>query len=225
MLLTELKAKIDTVFENELKVPEPAIHWKDKLEALRESKLTSHESSLIYDMRNEQARMMGFEELNVVTAVEMLMGEKHTNLSVDEDWKKEDRQSHEWVYNHHNGDVYTQKDSWGGMPTDWYRMERKGLWYLPPFALKESWRCRLGKLNYLKRDIPYGVVLRMQEIKTLNLFNCFSVLAPVEAWTHKASIDPIVFASIWELPTKQSAEDKQKYGSAGQVTHYFLAQW
>ena len=92
---------------------------------------------------------------------------------------------------------------------------------MPPFAKTEKWRCRFGKLDYLKRDIPYGVVLRIQEVKELKLFNVFHVLAPIEAWERKTDIDPIVVATIWELPPNKDGA----YKTAGQVAHFFLAQW
>jgi hypothetical protein len=76
-------------------------------------------------------------------------------------------------------------------------------------------------LDYLKREIPYGVVLRINECKQLKLFNAFSVLAPMEAWEKKTDIDPIVVATIWELPLN----NEKKRASAGQVAHFFLAQW
>lgn len=99
-------------------------------------------------------------------------------------------------------------------------MDKCNSWYLPPFKKKEVWRVRFGKLNYLKRDIPYGVVLRMNEVKKLKLFNVFNVMAPIEAWERKTDIDPIVVATIWEL-----IKDEHGDRIAGQVAHYFLAQW
>jgi len=217
MLLKELIDKTEDIFNNDLVIPEPNILWKDKLLALKEANLPAHESSLIFDMRREQAKQMGFEELISSQAVEMLMGEPATD---SEDGGKE-RQIYEWAYDHHKNKPLNGQ--WGGIPSDFFRMERKGLWYLPPFALIEKWRCRFGKLNYLKRDIPYGVVLKMLEIKKINLFNVFNVIAPMEAWERKTDIDPIIMASIWELP-KKDKKDKE-YVNAGQVAHFFVAQW
>jgi hypothetical protein len=93
---------------------------------------------------------------------------------------------------------------------------------MPPFSKVKVWSVQFGKLNYLKRDIPYGVVLRINECKELKLFNVFQVLAPMEAWEKKTDIDPIVVASIWEMPPKI---DEKSGRTAGQVAHFFLAQW
>jgi len=79
----------------------------------------------------------------------------------------------------------------------------------------------MGKLDYLKREIPYGVVLRINEIKKLNLFNVFNVIAPIEAWERKTDHDPIVMATIWEIEYNPNSEDR----SAGDIAHFFVAQW
>jgi hypothetical protein len=44
----------------------------------------------------------------------------------------------------------------------------------------------------------------------------------MEAWEKKTDIDPIVVATIWEMPPKVNGKDSR---IAGQVAHYFLAQW
>lgn len=174
-------------------------------------------ASCIFDMRCWQAEKMGFQKLASGVMVEMLMGESHTETN-----ETDERQVHEWVYNHHDDEVYTKEKGWGSEPTTFIRMERAGLWCYPPFSKKQKWACRFGKLDYLKRDIPYGVVLRINECKALKLFNAFNVLAPMEAWERKTDIDPIVVATIWEMPPK---DDSEKTPKAGQVAHYFLAQW
>jgi hypothetical protein len=223
MLLAELVESTNKIFDKEkidssFVVPEPSPHWKRKLEALKEAHLYNHRNATIFDMRCEQAKSMGFQLFGSEEYVEMLMGEPHTHSdSVDE------RQNHEWFYNHQTDTTLEGTDcNWGGKPFDFWCRKRKSLWFLPPFTSSEIWRCRFGKLNYLKRTIPYGVVLRINEVKSLKLFNAFNVFAPIEAWERKTDIDPIVVASIWELPYN---EKKEEYISAGQAAHFFLAQW
>lgn len=219
MLLTEVIEKTDKVFEpeTELQVPNPGPHWQRKLEALEQAKLFKQRAAAIYDMRCEQATLMGFEKLEPETMVEMLMGEQHTDTG-----DSEERQNHEWFYNHHTGEIIQGSEcKWGSKATDFIRMERKSLWFLPPFAKQVDWKVRMGKLDYLKREIPYGVLLRIEEVKKTKLFNSFGVIAPMEAWERPTQIDPIVFANVWEVPPN----DDGKYMNAGQVTHYFVAQW
>ena len=219
LLLDEVKQSTSQIFEDEtgckeLVVPTPSTVWKDKLDAFEGANLTTQRSSLIFDMRCWQAEAMGFRKIESSEMVQMLMGEPHTK-----EINGKERQTYEWRYDHHE-DVAELNSNWGGVPTIFQRIERKNFWYLPPFSKKILWQCQFGKLNYLKRTIPYGVVLRIEECKKTKLFNCFNVLAPLEAWERKTDIDPIVVATVWEI-----TKDEKGNGSAGQVAHFFLAQW
>lgn len=215
LALEDIRKSTANLFEDEtgLKkpvVPEPTVLWKDKLEALKEAGLTQQHESALFEMRCWQAEQMGFQKLAPAAMVEMLMGESHTKQ-----FDGDTRQNHEWTYDHHN-DKSLGKD-WGGKPTIYQRWERKGPWYLPPFFDQLSWECQFGKLDYLRREIPHGVVLRINECKELKLFNSFSVMAPKEAWERKTTIDPILVANIWEL----AASHKEVVQSA----QFFIAQW
>ena len=221
LTLQEVQEKTTQIFEqadgmgtHNLVVPTPPIIWKDKLNALEEENLLNKRAALLFDMRKWQVTEMGFKEIKTPELVEMLMGEPHT-----EEIEGKTRQNYEWAYNHHT-DELLGKD-WGGMPAIYNRVVRTGLWHLPPFAKKTVWTCQSGRLDYLKREIPYGVILRINECKKLKLFNVFNVIAPKEAWENETEIDPIVVATIWELPFKASG----KNDSAGQTAHFFLAQW
>lgn len=214
-VMEQVAKRTDEVFSAELVVPAPGEEWKRKMDALSEASLTSQRCAMIFDMRCWQAEKMGFKRIESGEMVRMVMGEAHTHTT-----DAKDRQNYEWMYDHHN-DKQEAPSTWGGTPTMMYRMERKGFWYAPPFKLVEKWRCQFGKLDYLKREIPYGVVLRMNEVRKVKLFNCFNVLAPMEAWERKTDIDPVLVATIWEMPLDQEGKAK----SAGQAAHFFLAQW
>ena len=217
MLLTDAIQETNKIFEqSEVKVPEPSPDWKRKIEALEEAKLVNQRAALIFDMRCWQAEQMGFKRIRSNNLVEMLMGSKHT-----EETSGTERQTYEWIY-HHFQDKCFEKSNWGGVPEIFIRKEKRGLWFLPPFSKQEVWRCQFGKLDYLKRQIPYGVVLRILEVKKMKLFNAFNVIAPMEAWIRETDIDPIVVSTIWELPPPMP---NQQGESAGQVAHFFLAQW
>jgi len=224
MLLEEVKKNTELIFapseENgeKLSLPEPSPHWQRKIEALEEASLWRQRQAAIFDMRCEQADTMGFQKLTSDEMVVMIMGEEHTH---DEEGQ---RQSYEWFYNHHTDKTETTDCKWGGSVEDFIKMEKKNRWFLSPFSETEKWRCRFGKLDHLKQEIPYGVVLKMQELKKLNLFNVFNILAPIEAWERETDIDPIVVATIWEITDKEN-ESPEKLNAAGQVAHYFLAQW
>lgn len=218
--IEDLNKKTSSIFESEnslleLKVPVPPQLWKDKIEALQTANLTRQLTSCIFDMRCWQVKELGFEQVTSEEMVEMLMGEAHNKVKDDTA-----RQVHEWVYDHHE-DKDMSSQGWGGFAVDFLRVARKGIWHKPPFAIHNFWTCRFGKLDYLKRSIPYGVVLRINECKELKLFNAFNVMAPLEAWERKTDIDPIVVASVWELPPKELNTNR----TVGQVAHFFLAQW
>jgi hypothetical protein len=218
LVLADIKQATDSAFEKDpMTVPTPPVIWKDRLEALDGANLAKQRAACLFDMRKWQAEKMGFKQVNSDDLVTMLMGEPFTE---SDSAPESERQTYEWAYDHHH-DCTLGKD-WGGLPHIWRRRERKGKWCFPPFTKTTIWEVQFGKLDYLKRDIPYGVVLRINETKTLKLFNAFNVMAPMEAWRRKTDIDPIVVASIWELPPR---DDGKPANSAGQVSHYFLAQW
>jgi hypothetical protein len=210
--LDEVIKSTDTIFGDEtLVIPEPSADWKRRLEALEEASLVQQRSALVFEMRCWQAKELGFRQILVSDAVKMIFGEPHT-----EEAEGAERQNHEWMYRHDSDTVLEGEDcNWGGKPTQYVRIVKKGLWYLPPFAQVETWRCQFGKLDYLKREIPYGIVLRINELKKLKLFNAFQVLAPMEAWIRKTDIDPIVMASVWEFGDNKVA----------QAAHFFIARW
>ena len=217
--LAEVKEQGDQAFieGQKLEIPDPGVHWKDKLEALQESNLQQQYERCLFEMRIEQANTMGFQSFTVAELTEILMGEKHTHEE-----EHENRQSYEWMYNHHTGTILAGDDcDWGGKPEDLYLMRKESPWYLPPFCKKEVWRCRFGKLDHLERQIPYGIVLRINELKEVKMFNAFNVLAPIEAWEHQTDIDPIIVGTIWEMPKN----DNGRHSKAGDVQHFFVAQW
>ena len=209
LILQEVKDKTESIFEEELKVPE-LIHFKDRLTAFKESKLERQYRSCLFDMRIEQAKAMGFVPLAGEEMVQMLMKEPH-NHSIIEPWYT-GAMRYGWAYNHHENKVLDD-DSISLRQSDY---KRKG-WFG-----KEIWKLRLGSLDYLK-EIPYGVVLRVNELKKLRFFNAFDAIAPMAAWDEEAVFteDPIVVATIWELPIRVDKSSQR----VGRREHFFLAQW
>jgi hypothetical protein len=212
LTLEQCVNETEPIFENELTIPEAPVKFKDQIDSLDEANLPRQKSACIYAMRRWQAEKMGFKEFTVAELVEMLMGEPHNN--------KKDGEKHniEWVYEHHNDKVCT---SWHRTAMIYYRVEKKGFWYLPPFAKQVKWEVQHGSLDYLKREIPYGVVLKINELKKLKFFNSFSIVAPMEAWWKQKDIDPIVIAHLYQIPP----DDKGEYSNAGELTNHFIAKW
>ncbi len=133
-----------------------------------------------------------------------LMGEPSTHTRTDKT-----RQNHEYVYFHHTDTVSKGNAcTWGNKSEVYYRKVKTGMWFIPPFSPQEQWACMHGKLDYLRPAIPYGVVLRLNELKKLKLFNSFSVIAPVEAFKNETDLDPIVLGEIWTLSGTNSTGNR-----------------
>lgn len=212
LTLEQIVTETTPIFEKDLVLPEPPVRFKDQLEALHEAKLPRQRSACIYDMRVWQAETLGFKAITIEAIVQMLMGEPHT------DHKDGETHKLEYVYNHHNDEV---SNTWTAKAAIYYRREKQGLWHLPPFKKMTKWEVQHGRLDYLKRELPYGVVLRINELKKLKLFNSFAVVAPMEAWLKQSDIDPVVIANLYQIPP----DDNGKYTNVGSMKMYFIAKW
>lgn len=213
LTFNEIVAETNPIFEKELVLPEPPIRFKDQIEALKEAKLPRQRSACIFEMHNWQAKELGFKQMTVSEMVKTLMGEPHTDLRRDGE-----KQKNEWLYNHHTGEIDT---TWTYTQLSYARLERTNLWHLPPFCKKTKWEVLTGKMDYLKREIPYGVVLKINELKKLKIFNSFNIAAPKDAWLTQKEIDPILYGSIFQMPP----DDTGKYSNVGAATDYFIARW
>jgi hypothetical protein len=73
---------------------------------------------------------------------------------------------------------------------------------------------KTGCVNYLYEEIPYGILLRMNELTKLDAIQAFFAVAPLDKWTQGETItqDPVIFASIIN-PKQPSWEN------------YFLGRW
>ncbi len=80
--------------------------------------------------------------------------------------------------------------------------------YLPPYELD----CIAGPLSKLIVEIPCGVVLRIEEIKKLGLFDVIRAYAPAKAWDVRETIDPIITGRIFAK-------------GIDVVKEFFIAQW
>lgn len=211
---------LDKMLAKQVPAPEVSIQWQRRLEALQLNHLWKQYQIALFDMRCEQAEQLGFAKMSSEVLVETLMGQPpNETVAVGE------RHRHEWVYNHHTDVVLAGADcTWGGQATEFvlYGIERKGR-LIKTRHRKEIWRCRFDKLNYLAQPIPYGVALKLLELKEMKLFNAFNVLAPVEAWESKTDIDPILVGSIWQVTSTNDKQDE--YKTAGLVSHFFVAKW
>lgn len=217
--IAEMEDRTKGIFGGDNGIPIPEISWQRKLDTFEAAGLLKDRARAIFSMRCEQAEKMGFQKVHATELVTAMMGEAPTTEVTEAE-----RQNHEWFYNHHTGVVIDDpKKSWGCKPTDYIKTWRKNGWWLPPFNTVRKWTVRFGKISQLKRDLPPDISLRLVDMKSLKLFNAFSVLAPLEAFETQTDISPVVIASIWEIPPDDKENDK--YSTSGFQANYFLAKW
>lgn len=219
LLDKDLLNKTDAAMVQE--VPEPPPDMKTRLDILENAGLESQRLMALFEMRCWQADKMGFAKVEAQDIAMALFGEPYTKqIAEEKDPNKQKNMKFEYSFNH-----FTGNENWGRQMEGWKyeRYVEQRRWYLPPFSRNVlKWRMVGGPMDYLKIQIPYGVVLRTQELRKLKLFNCFMVFAPEEAFSSLGKIDPIVVGRISEC-AKDS--DGAQLLCRGQQALYFVAQW
>lgn len=178
-------------------VPELPQIVRDRLTSLSDANLKNQFNALFYESRCWQAEKMGFNKITLEEMFEAITGLKVNCKPVVEGW-----QTYEWF----QSPTFERSNNYSMSPT---------ILSYKKHLLSRKVTCKFGCLDYLKKDIPYGVVLKMADAKELKLFNAFHVMAPLECWLeNNPVIDPIVVATILDGNNSNRKE-----------THYFLAQW
>jgi hypothetical protein len=98
---------------------------------------------------------------------------------------------------------------------------RKNGWWLPPFNKVAKWHIRLGKIGYVKRQMPHGLALRIHDMKQLKIFNVFSYLGPVESYEKDMHLKGVVTGDVWELPPNAEGNHKE----SGDCQRYYIGTW
>jgi hypothetical protein len=225
------------VFENDLVLPDPPAGVKVEFDKIARGCLTKfgehnilkNKAPNIFAMRRWQARTIGFREVKPESVVELMMG--HTPNKSNH--SSGNQQFYEWVYNHHTKEhLVGTKCNWGAVPYQWWRVHRKGLFEWFPLSQEEEWRVQIGKINYLKDELPHSIVLKILRVKRLNLFNCFDIIAPMRYWKGSAKVErtiyqlvpPVLIGTIWEMPPGEFGSSN-RWGKTGKMCHFFLGEW
>jgi hypothetical protein len=199
LTLDELVEQTDAIFEKEKHLSNRDI--ERRIEAYQEARLTRQ----TFNARVSLAEDMGFVKMTGKEAAARIMGENPNKIK--KGWLK---QRVEYLYDHYTDEVYT---TWVNKPTRF--IKRK-------FLFSKRWEVWEVALNYVECTIPYGIVLRMQEVKALHAFNAFSVVAPKGMCLAREKLsDPILLGHVYEMPR---GGDGQPHTS-GNEEKFFLARW
>jgi hypothetical protein len=157
-----------------------------RLEAYREARLGGHVEDMMREDRTTRAEAAGFCALPIAAIVADLMGSPPTAAHSEQQSQR---------YERIRGNRST--DDWH-MFTDVYPIlfvrARTPLGRFGPCV----WRARMGVVNRLAVAIPYGVVLRMNEVWEARLFDCFHAIAPLDAWRPApVRVDPVIVGTIF----------------------------
>lgn len=184
---------------------------KDKMLALKIANLSTHISRLEKQINSKVATELGFQEFTIEGLARLLMQEEELPISIE----RMNSMMYEWFYAKEEFKKFIELFRRGEISAQSVNVIFKKRFFSKK-AKKET--CRFGSLNGLKVDIPYGVVLRINELKNLGIFSCFNVIAPETAWHENKYVDPIVVASIAEISPWGTV-------SLETMSHFFVAKW
>lgn len=228
MLLQELIESTNKCFESSIQVKQNE-NLESRVIQLRKLNLDEQAWTALYEYRIWQAKQLGMVEVNLEDMVEMMTGSKPSRSSRGRSMK------YSWFYSHRTNSDFNTNEHFVDIPNGLGWVTRTIMVELrfPTIVFKKSrffrclWSYRFGDPNLLRQAIPYGVSLRMNELRETNIFNTFHAIAPSNAWKKEYQskpIDPVIVASIYEnMPDERKNISYSRY--SGRVTHFFVAKW
>jgi hypothetical protein len=215
--LETLAKKTDAVLslDEEFKLPDLSAQTKDYIDAYRKLGLTNHESDLHFYAKGEIAKKAGLQEVSEEEIVRMLTGDEVTPIkkSIDVSYFTDIEEFFDPLFNKQ------------------YRASfRKRVFHAPFFSRTKFEDIHMIPLSGLKCAIPYGVLLRVLELKKLNFFNCFLAFAPESViregtYARVARVDPIIVASLAKGHVREFGRNGRINTQAVEFKHFFVAKW
>ncbi len=221
--LSDLIYQTDKLFlQPDFAIKEPDSLWKDKISEVEKANMAFRASGVLFDMRVEQAKELGFIQVSEEDITHDLMGETHNRFeSGGEDKIK---MTYEWSYNHHTDEV--EENVRSTVPKYYSLVEKRTPWYLPPFSKTLQWTVVSGPLKHYLPKIPHEMVQRLNRCKNLKLFNCLMAFAPKAAFVKNAPQPTIMVARISEFRHLSEKEGYNLSGEqAGHQAYFFLGHW
>lgn len=180
-------------------------HILRMIESYTSTGMVQHAEQLLFKCRCDHAVAQGFIKHPLADFVKMIMDQPH-NQTVEPN--KSSISVYDWVYDHHTDQEVTSPNCcWVYVPQIFSRSTKK----LFSREWKEDWRCRLDTLDRFKNHVPISILLRMNEIRSLKIFNAFSVLFP-----ETTKKEPIILAEIWNWVGEREIMDR---------AYFFMSQW
>lgn len=215
--IAKLQTATNQALAQEMKPVIIAKNVSDQVAAFREAGLRRQAPRIVYDARCDAAAAVGFVSLTDQQIFTILKGKPNTSDGgiVRTDFTSA---TPEYFYNDVTGVTYTHQGHASGPavhPIDYHRRPF-------PYAPWRSWTMRLWWLSKLNADIPFEVLLKVRELKKLNLFNCFMAMGPDEAFCddkpYTGDCELMIVAIIAE-----QCDDRQFITAPW--TFYFIAKW
>lgn len=218
---------LDIAGEKPVQFPRPPANEADLLEVYKSSGLACHANDQQFRIRCWQAQNLGFPPVSLEQLAMQLMGECANGPTESVVRTDEGQRQIEYYY-----DLATDKEfrpcRQGGakkMTTSRIRRVRQTdeylLWMFPYRQTHVVWEVLHRPMDDLATPIPYGVMLRVGELKRAKLFSCFSVLAPAALFgsVDSPATDPVLVGTVARSPIEGCVP------SDDGVRHFFVARW
>ena len=216
--MREFCDEVDANFPETIELPKPSEDLQRRTNATHQLHDAYHTSLLSFRTRCWQAEQLGLQRKNLLEIAQMLTGKNYSKVktwygwdSRPAPWSHRDPAEHKFEWFHTTG-TKARSASFGQEPIFIKR-------FLGPTLA-------LSRMANLQEEIPYGALLKAEQLKEAKLFNCFSVIGPKKAFRSLAKpqpepIDPVLVGCIYNLQRdKLSSLDDPNY-----VAYYPLAMW
>jgi hypothetical protein len=214
--LDQLQEKSNQLWhEDKFVIPSIPINTQDYIQAYRDLNLNKHANELYFHARCQQAISMGFSFLTPFEIAKMLICKPNAKIIKVDRYESYEQN---WFYDHLFDKCYDQTTAkFSQLPLMSYETNK---WF-------NREKICMVPINMLKCAIPYGVLLRIMELKKLKLFNCFYAFAPeqvirTEMYIKPASVDPVIVAT---MSNGHHINHNTVYINRHELAHFFVAKW
>lgn len=206
-------------------LPRPLPHDEEVMQVYKQGGYANHANDQLFKIRCWQAEMMGFPPVTLEEVACEMAGDVPPDSSVT---RADDGQRQlEWYYDLSTDKEYRPGRHGGAKKMTQSRIRRVRyteehlLWLFPYRQEHVVWEMYHRPVDELAAPIPFGVLLRMEEIKRAKLFSSFSVLAPAALFRRNLPdrLDPVLLGVVARSPIEGCVP------SCEGVRHFVVARW